>query len=145
MLLQLPELVQENDWSCGRTCFEIATRYLGAKGKKPDADPLHGTDPISLERALRNCGLDVRSGNMDVNELRFHTQAGRPVVCLVTEGEGVHACGHWVVVSGVAYRYVHFVCPTHGAVKQSVPEFEARWRDDDRMGVRLERWGIAVG
>lgn len=145
MILKLPEVFQQEDWSCGRTVFEIVTSYLGASGRKPQSSPIDGTDPRTLETAFRMCGLDVVSGNMDITQLRDHTRAGRPVACLVTDDSDLTPVGHWVACAGVAYRTIHIVCPIHGRVQQPLARFEERWKDEDRMGVKLVRWGIAVG
>jgi hypothetical protein len=140
-MLDLPAILQRNDWSCGQVAARTVFQHFGLRGKAPPGTPQDGTDPRSIEAAFRLAGLRVQSGEMEVDDLRHHTKAGRPVVCLVTESDGV---GHYVTVAGVRGRTVFYHCSVSGARSELLTRFAARWHDSDRVAVRYERWGIAV-
>jgi ABC-type bacteriocin/lantibiotic exporter with double-glycine peptidase domain len=140
-MLDLPAILQRTDWSCGQVAARVVFQFHGFRGRTPQGSPIDGTDPRTLETAFRRAGLRVQSGEMEPDDLRHHTRAGRPVVCLVTEDDGV---GHYVVVAGVKGRTVFYHCPTAGAKSELLTRFAARWHDSDRVAVRYERWGIAV-
>lgn len=139
-MLDLPTILQRDDWSCGQTAARVVFQHFGLRGRGPQGTPQDGTDPRSVEAAFRLAGLRVQSGEMEPDDLRHHTRAGRPVVCLVTEADGV---GHYVVVGGVKGRTVYYHCPVAGAKSELLTKFAARWHDSDRVAVRYERWGIA--
>lgn len=141
-MLTLPSLYQKSGHDCGQAAARVVYRYHGLrKADPPKGSELDGTHPAEMERAFRNAGLCVQSGEMAPADLRHHTRLGRPVVCLVTESDGE---GHWVVVGGLVRGRVRFHCPTRGACAEPVAAFAARWHDSDRVAVRYERWGIAV-
>lgn len=140
MVIDLPDYRQPTDASCGQTAAKVVYGYFGRRGVRPQGTPIDGTDPRTLESALRLAGLVVQSGSMDADDLKHHTRKGRPVVCLVTEADGT---GHWVVVAGVRRGRVHFHCPLVGPRVEPVAAFAARWHDSDRVAVRYEQWGIA--
>lgn len=140
-MLTLPDLRQQTGHDCGQTAAAVVYRLHGRrKADPPKGSELDGTHPAEMERAFRDAGLCVQSGDMTPADLRHHTRAGRPVVCLVTEADGT---GHWVVVAGVARGKVHFHCPAAGPRTEPTAAFAARWHDSDRVAVRYERWGIA--
>ena len=140
-MLSLPDCRQRDDWSCGQTAARVVFQFHGFRGRSPQGSPIDGTDPRSLETAFLAAGLLVQSGEMTPADLRHHTRLGRPVVCLVTEPDGV---GHYVVVGGLLRGRVRYHCPTVGASSEPVAAFDARWHDSDRVAVRYTRWGIAV-
>lgn len=141
MILELPDTRQTNGWSCGEAAARVVFKYYEIKGRAPVASPIDGTDPRTLETSLWLAKLSVQAGSMDLDDLRYHTRRGRPVICLVTEGD----TGHWVVVAGLERGRVRYQCPIDGPCVEPAAAFEARWQDVDRMGVRYVRWGISVG
>jgi hypothetical protein len=141
MILDLADLRQRDDWGCGRVAAAVVHAYLGSKGRHPHATPIDGTDPASMEASLWRSGVAVQAGAMDVDDLRYHTRRGRPVIALVTEASGE---GHWIVVAGIERGRVWFQCPVQGPMVEPVASFEARWIDETgRRGVTWSRWGIA--
>ena len=142
MILNLPDVRQRNNWSCSEAAVRTVFEYHGAKGKLPVSSPIDGADPRTLEGALHRAGLVLQSGRMDLEDLRFHTRKGRPVICLVRNQN--NDSGHYVVVAGVSRGQVHFQCSTYGFAKQKAGAFEDRWWDIDRGGMKIVSWGIAV-
>ena len=140
--LQLVAKTQSQDFSCGAVCLEVALDYLGVRTRTVPSTPIDGTAPDTLEAALWQSGVRVQSGSMDLADLKHHTGMGRPVICLVTEGD----VGHWVVVGGIHRGRVEFVDPLVGHRKEPVTEFARRWASGDstRRGVNYTNWAIAV-
>jgi hypothetical protein len=138
--VDLPDLRQKGPADCGPTAWKVACQAVGAAGRRPLHTLVDGCGPREIENALWHAGVGVQAGVMDVDDLRYHTKRGRPVICLVrSDGEG-----HWVVVGDVARGFVHHQCPVHGPRKMRTAAFVAAWWDEDR-GVTYTRWGIACG
>lgn len=150
MVLPLADIRQTKNWTCGHAALLIAWEFFGCKSRPVPATPVDGTSPDLIETLLWQSGLTVQSGSMDIEDLRYHTKRGRPVICAVTEPSGI---GHWIVVAGFQRRthegkrvpHIRFQCPTDGPCVEPVEQFEARWTDATRRGVVYACWGIAVG
>lgn len=99
-----------------------------------------GTHPHQLELFFRQQGLRVLAGEFALDDLRWQTRRGRPVLCLTTFAEGE---GHWVGVLAVRRRRVHFHDPASGPRSLPEAEFLAAWRDYDKRGP-YDRYGLAV-
>ena len=140
--LVLPDLRQQTPHGCGRCALEVVWDYFGVRARYAPPNPVDGMSPDTLENALWNSGVCVQAGSMDLDDLRYHTRRGRPVVCCVTHESGD---GHWVVVAGVSRGAVRYQCPADGPARQRAAEFLARWRDQTRRGVLYSRRGIACG
>jgi hypothetical protein len=141
MPIELPDIRQDTGSDCGKAVATCVWELRGVKKRPIPWTPLDGTAPDTLEAVLWQSGLSLQSGCMDIGDLKYHTSKGRPVICLLTEA-GV--TGHWVVVSGVRYRQVHFHCPIDGPSFEPIVDFERRWLDQTRRGEVYVRWGIAV-
>jgi hypothetical protein len=152
VVLALPDLRQEpNDWWCAKVCAHIVWDFFGlpmdARRQVPGT-PLDGCPPDALEIVLWESGLSVISGSMDVPDLKYHAQRGRPVILLTTEDDGV---GHYVVSGGLVRRshkgkttpHLRYQCPLDGPRDEPVEDFEKRWVDRTRRAVKYLRWGIA--
>lgn len=145
MLLELPDIRQHDDFSCGAVSMEIALRHDGiSPGRwiRKLASPITGVNVDTLTSAM-HAAYDGRilSGAMDVPLLRHLTRQGRPVVCLVTDpGSGG---GHWLTVRGVMRGRTYVVCPTNGRESYRVADFERRWVLTDAIGNwTLSRFGV---
>jgi ABC-type bacteriocin/lantibiotic exporter with double-glycine peptidase domain len=143
VILDVPHCEQKEGWSCGRAAAAMVFKYHVVKGRKPQATPIDGTDPRSLEASLWLAGLSVQAGSMDVDDLRYHTRRGRPVIALVTHSSGV---GHYVVVTGVVRGGVYYLDPDGGpdVVRERADDFALNWQDRDRLGVTYVGWGLAT-
>ena len=142
-VLDVPVLRQNADHDCGRAAAEAACLTVGAKfdPAKFRADPLDGIDPAGMETQLRELGLFVAAGNMDVALLRAVTAVGRPVLTPIQ----VDGNGHWVVVRGVCRNKVHVMDPyPSGRAVYTAAEFLAAWHDSTRRGWHLRQWGLVV-
>lgn len=139
MILDIPDIRQRADYSCGAACLEAVAQFHGltARGIRALANPVQGMAPDTVEAWFRGAGLAVLSGSMGVDDLRHLTRSGRPVVCCVSQ-----AGGHWVVVSGVSRGRVYYHCPTHGASSVPVASWVSRWSDETVRGVTYHQWGI---
>lgn len=142
MILSLPDRRQKDTFDCGCAARDILLDYWQVPGKRrPLSNPIDGTDPRALEAALRAAGLAVQAGEMTLDDLRYHTRAGRPVACLVVHED----VGHWLVVGGLVRGRVYRQCPLLGWGHEPAGVFDGRWHDMDRLGVRFSRWGVAAG
>jgi ABC-type bacteriocin/lantibiotic exporter with double-glycine peptidase domain len=135
-----------DDGHCGPVCAAVVLDLCGFHPDESTAKvavglpvtPLDGVDPRTMESFLRRQGLRCQSGEMTVADLRHHTAAGRPVLCL-TRKDG----GHWVVVTGTYHRSVTYHDPDLGPCAQATSQWTAGWYDVDRFGVEYRRFGIA--
>lgn len=146
----LPDIRQKKAFQCGRAALEVVWAHFGvSRPPLVPSTPLDGTSPDVVEALLWYSGLRVQSGNMDVADLRYHTGRGRPVLCVVTQPEGV---GHWVAVGRMGRlrrgrrlaETVVYQCPFSGPAEEFADGFEARWHDFTRRGVAYPSWGIAA-
>lgn len=140
MLLDLPEIEQKGDYDCGGTVYTCVCRYWESRQKRIHCDPLLGFHPHQLEPTLRRTGFKVQSGNMAVDDLKFHSSLYRPVICLIRHGND----GHYVVSAGVSRGKVYYMDPADGkihSVKSS--EFEQIWLDIDKSATVFSKFGLA--
>lgn len=140
MILELKDVRQHDEYSCGDACVDVLLRFWGVRSSVAVltlANAVQGVGPDACENLLRRAGLSVVSGNITVDDLKNFTKLGRPVMCPVS----VHG-GHWVVVSGVARGKVHFQDPTDGPSSLKVADWDAAWHDTSRSGQEFRRWGI---
>jgi ABC-type bacteriocin/lantibiotic exporter with double-glycine peptidase domain len=141
MLLELPDVRQENGHDCGEAAACCVARFFGtALLTRSLASPEDGTHPSALETVFRRAGFAVQAGTMTLADLKHHVAQGRPVLCCVAQ----HG-GHWVVVRGVGRGKVYYQCPVDGPLSMRAAEFASQWADVTRAGHEFARWGIAVG
>lgn len=142
MSLQLPEIRQQNDWSCGQALFRSICEFWKVKSKPFDqlANPYSGLSPDSFEAALRAVGLSVFSGTLSVDLLGRITKGGLPVACLIEEaGEG-----HWSGVESVGPSKIRVWCPLNGRLQIPISVWEKNWLCSHYLGGVFERWGIVA-
>ena len=141
--LELADLRQgDDDAACGKVALRVVWSHFGTRVRLVPCTPIDGTSPDVIESLLWHSGLPVQAGQMDADDLKYHTSRGRPVICCVTEAGGG---GHWVVVGGVYRGRVHLQCPLAGPLAEPVADFVARWTDQTRRGTQFDHWGIAAG
>lgn len=133
MVLDLPDVRQRDDHSCGRVAVECVLRHYGltpARWLARLANPVMGMSPDTIEAVLWDALGHVLRGSMDAALLQSLTRSGRPVLCPVTVAGG----GHWVVVRGVARGRVYYHCPTAGPASLRLPAWHEIWRDHGPAG-----------
>lgn len=146
VLLSVPDIRQRDEHDCGDAALEMVCAFIGVKVPKSLklANPVQGMALETMEAALRALGLRVNSGHcvLGVADLQHYTRAGLPVLCPIT----VDSVGHWVVVTGVARKRVHFNDPSwRGPRSLPFGEWLDCWRDYSRPGLTLfDRWGIVA-
>lgn len=145
MIDSFPDIRQKTPHDCGPACVVGILRHFGRKSSLDTislrlfTSPVYGTDVTSAEGLFRSEGLCVVSGEMAIDDIRFHTRLGRPVMCLIDDGGG-----HWVTILSVRYNMVYIQDPDDGPGKINVKQFLERWRDADRFGMLYHHFGIAV-
>lgn len=143
-MIELMDLRQQTDYDCGVVCCQIVWEFFGLPRRRVPASQIDGTDPRTIEAALRQAGLPVLSGEMALSDLSHFARTSRPVIVLA-KSTSTPETGHYMVCRGQRDRRLHFQCPTRGPVVEMPSRFERRWHDVDRLGTRYSRWGIVVG
>ncbi len=138
-MLELPDVRQRDEFSCGSAVYRCVVEFLLGSSKRIPADPHDGVHPFELEPALRRAGLKTQSGSMEVADLKWHVSQGRPVICLIR----VEGGGHWVVVRGVTAKRVHFHDPAKGRVWLTHEQWGDRHSDWDRHGTVYRQHSIS--
>jgi predicted double-glycine peptidase len=117
-LLDLPDIRQEDTYSCGAAAAMSVGRYYGVGpqtlGEWKEAlgtSKENSTSPQEIVRYLSKLGLRVSlSGELTLQHLRTAWAAGCPVICPIQEYAGAPEAafeyGHYVVVIGVALGQV---------------------------------------
>lgn len=142
MILNLPDIRQEHDWSCGDAAVRTVMKFFGRRQPvSPLATREHGTHPAQIQQALILAGLRTFSGSLQVAHLKSLTNAWTPVICAVRDDEGN---GHWVVCKGVQYGKVHFQCPSDGPKSRREQEWVDGWHDVGMFADKFDDFGIAV-
>lgn len=158
--LDLPNVRQETDYSCGAAAVASVCHFFGV-GPATEAEyiealgtsPEDGTNPVQVTSFLSSLGLAVDAKEeLTLADLQRFTAEGKPVlVCLQDYGtdpeeEARLLSGHWVVVAGVAddLGAVQLQDPSAGPVEMDGRDFLARWQDQDGE-LRFTHFGIAVG
>lgn len=137
-MLDLPDIRQRKGWDCGRAAVDCVLQFLGKSAdlRRLMTTPMDGTDPRNIETMLRMAGCRVLSGEMSLDDLRYQTGNGRPVVAAVKN--------HYVVVGGVRLGKVRYHDPLVGPAKATVGDFMVWWNEADRLGVEYKQFGIAA-
>jgi ABC-type bacteriocin/lantibiotic exporter with double-glycine peptidase domain len=140
-MINLNHHQQKTDYDCGSTVLRIVCDYYEIPTKSIKSDAIYGIHPFELEPAFRRLGLKVTSGEMDVEDLKYHTSKGRPVICLV-QCEGM---GHWVVCYNVSRGFVRLCDPAEDKkTKFAINNFNDIWHDNDRNGTIFRGYGLVV-
>ncbi len=141
VLLTLEDIRQSAPFNCGEAAVRTLLSWESIKAPAKFACQIDGTDPRTLESALRRIGLRVTSGEMSIDDLKHHATNERVVLCLVT----MEAESHWVCSRGVSRGRIYYQCPWDGPGVMSAAEWLAGWHSPDgRGGMPYRRWGIAA-
>lgn len=168
--IQIPDVPQPDDFSCGSCAFLSVTKHYGVGPKTVDeAKRMLGTTkktstlPEMIVAGLQKFGLHVEArDNMAIPDLKAATAKGWPVICPIKEYANKptsEAYGHWVVVIGlIDDLYVIVQDPSfdnilEGEYADAAPGkmlIEAKrwltvWHDHFPNGKSYVRYGIVVG
>jgi uncharacterized protein len=145
-LLNVPDVRQPTNSSCGPTALQAVLAYYG--NDKPVDDLINmtnstenGTSPDNIAQTARNFGFsaDIKE-NMSVQDLQQNINQGTPtiIVCQAwkdgnTSGNwtGDQDDGHYMVVIGIDNQNVYFEDPAILGSRGYIPiqEFLDRWHD----------------
>ena len=124
-------------------CFDVAASMVlgfhGASGLRRQSSTTDGVSPCHAVSSLRNFGVRVIEGSMEISDLKHYCDNGKPVMALV-HWDGDHD-SHWVVVVGVSRGKVWF-CDSDGRDSLPVFEFESQWLATGKLGEKYIHWGI---
>ena len=142
VLLTLRGCPQAGPHDCGEAAVRTVLRYWKVRGADAVrfATPQDGSDPRTLEAAMRLAGLHVLSGEMTADDLRHFCNAGKPVVALIQ----AHGAGHYVCTRGISRGWVYYYDPAAGEAKSRVADFAAAWHDADRLNAVFRSWGVVA-
>ena len=114
VFVNLPDVVQPDDFSCGAAVTQSVANYYGvgptkiAEYKKIlNTSKANSTSPLAITGYLETLGLGVKARSyMTIAELDQHTQQGHPVIVCIKDymNQGAHGkegYGHYMTVIGV--------------------------------------------
>lgn len=135
-MLHIEPIYQRLDCDCGVACVQMLLNWLeqNKRGIMGLGSVIDGLQVRTIESFLREKGLRVISGNLDIHMLRHHVRQGSPVICLVTD--------HYVLVKGFIPRKIIYNCPMDGEKTESIAKFKKRWATTSDY--TLINWGIAA-
>jgi len=149
MLLQVPDVRQCTNYSCGAACFQAVMRYWGGEdmGEGQFIELLNttlgetahkGTTPNNIVRGAEKMGFraEIRE-NLTLDDLKKSIEEGVPVI---VEGQAwkdenqsweMNENGHYMVVIGVDDKNVYLEDPWILGSRGYIPhdEFIERWHD----------------
>lgn len=170
-IVELPDIRQQDDFSCGACASASVGRYFGVGPDNVDdwkkalgTSEKTSTLPRSIVSYLGSLGLEISAKhNMTVDDLRMSVQSDRPVIVPLQEygipsKQASYLYGHYVVVVGVQTGYIIVQDPSYDNVlygqgtdaapgKMLIREDKwlEVWHDRDVEGNRYVRFGISVG
>lgn len=145
-VLPVPQLRQQTDFSCGASSLQAVLQFYGVDieedvlRKRLGTDAKDGTDAADMAALLREEGVNARAlEGLGTAQLVRAVRGGNPVLVCFQKAplSEVHKIenGHWAVVAGVSGNELLFMDPSGtGTVSLSIPQFEARWVDDESDG-----------
>jgi ABC-type bacteriocin/lantibiotic exporter with double-glycine peptidase domain len=158
--VEVPCLVQQQDYTCGATAVLAVSRYFGTGPASEGAVVCDmgfgtdGSDPAHLVRVLRRYRLHVveRRG-MSAREVCAAIDRGQAVIVMLqawgdrTRYRGHWRDGHWVVVIGYDPHGIYIEDPMIESARGflSWAAFADRWHDiEGRTRRRTPRYGVIV-
>jgi predicted double-glycine peptidase len=148
LLLTVPDVRQDTDYSCGASALQAVLAYWGIDVRESTlikalrTDPKNGTRPEEIIRVARDYGLraEIREG-IGIPDLRRAWQNEIPVIVDIQAWqdnpnvkpvwENDWEDGHYVVVIGIDERNIYVEDPSllgsRGVIPQT--EFLKRWHD----------------
>jgi HK97 family phage portal protein len=156
--IQLPDLRQDTDYSCGASAMMAVCEYFGVGPESEDAyrealgtNPAEGTSVPRIVAFATAQGLAVEAHEgMTLADLERHVDQGRPVIVLLQawgdtgDSYADDTNGHYVIVIGYDNQYIYVEDPSlkgsRGRLTRN--DFERRWHDEDSRK-RYVHWGMA--
>lgn len=134
-MINLPIVLQKNDFSCGEAVVKSVLQYYGINLKSKFASEIDGTSPRTIENQLRLQKLNIISGNFSISLLDYFIKLKKPVIsCFL---------GHWVVFVGKLNKSYFYFDPEHFEYQKiSVQKLKNIWYDHDTMNVKYDRWCV---
>ena len=170
--IDVPNLRQYGDYTCGTTCVQMLMNYLypqiGDKNLSTYENDLgttaeNGTSPQQIYDYFKSQGVDVeKKENISIEELISLIDSGDPVmICIQAWSDKYNttdpnaldhaylADGHWVICVGykkIADGYQFYfndpACVGHCLMSQS--DLDARWIDRDEEGIIYNHFGFVI-
>jgi hypothetical protein len=96
-MIDLIDLRQQTDYDCGVVCCQIVWEFFGLPRRRVPASQIDGTDPRTIEAALRQAGLPVLSGEMSLSDLSHFARTRRPTIVLLNPPAHLKQVTTWSV------------------------------------------------
>ncbi len=170
--INLPEVRQEEDWSCGAAVLLSVLLHYG-KGpltEKMVGDKLKmdetGTDPFQIKRVLMHYKIKFREyRDMTIEQLKQNVSKGYPVLIMLQawgDNPELYTCckadcedGHWLIAIGYDKDNIYFEDPVLDVSRGyiSIKELDARWHDYEYLSEKdskarnryhSDHYGIAI-
>lgn len=165
-LLNVPDVRQPTDYSCGPTSLQAVLSYYGVDMRVEDLINMthctvNGTNPSDIASAAQNLGFNaVVKENMTLQDLQNYTTQGTPVIVDAQAWKSNQTQnlnwtsdeedGHYMVVIGIDNENVYLEDPailgSRGYINNQ--EFLDRWhdiyQDDSNNNLTTTRLGIII-
>ena len=144
-LLNVPDVVQPNNYSGGPTALQAVLAYYGTDISVTELINMtntteNGTTPDNIALAAQNSGFTAEvKENLTLQDLQNNINQGTPIIVLCQAGKDNTALnwtedyenGQYLVVVGMDSQNVYFEDPTLLGSKGYIPlqEFLERWHD----------------
>lgn len=147
ILLQVPDVRQSTNYSCGVACFQAVIRYWGGEDLREDQlikylnITSEGADPEDLIQGAEKKGFqaEIRE-NLTLDDLKKSIEQGVPVIIGAQAWKEKNKfwetddSGHYMVVIGIDNKNVYLEDPSilgsRGYISHE--EFIVRWHDQSR-------------
>ena len=143
ILLQVPDVYQSTNYSCGAACFQAVMRYWGGENLREDqfikllnTTPEEGTAPNDIVRVAEKMRFraEIRE-NLTLDDLKKSIEEGVPVIVSgqawkdESQSWETDENGHYMVVIGVDDKNVYLEDPWILGSRGYIPhdEFIDRW------------------
>lgn len=145
-MLEIPDIRQLHNSDCGWANVEAILQANGIFKHRDvviqslGLSDIFGVNPKSIELFFRHEQFNVISGNMTIDDLKFHLKNKRPVICPVT----MNNVGHYICVTGIHRGKITYNDPSYGKKSIDIDKFIEIWEDTDKFGNVYKNYGIAV-
>ncbi len=159
-ILEFPNFVQPNPYSCGVASALSILRYYGIEDERErklektlKTTPKNGTHLIHIMKLFTHRGLTIDAGKMTIADVEKYIDKGIPVLVMIQARSNkkkidyakTRAEGHYVVVIGYNKEYLFFDDPVLKSVGyMTKKEFVSRWHDKDNKDEVYVNYGVAV-
>jgi len=153
--------LQNDGHSCVPRCIKMIFEYIGNRlgGQAPNLDiddiaeiietKIDGTLPekvkklntnLDVLRSIPSLEFDVDLKTHSFSEIEDEIKANRPVIAWIELSDGIHRCGHAVVVTGLdrEKHLIYFNDPMFGEKQEEIGSFMSRWDNLDRILIKVK-------